>query len=443
MRRERRWWPSSAPRKNNGVAYVLTDYPKLAMTFISGELDQLEHRGVMVVPLAMNRPDADDVSTEEGRRRARSCKYLKAGGVVRVGATAAAAAFRHPVRMTSLLRFAARSAGLDLALAAKRIGYVVLAATATAHCRTMGVRHLHAHFAHPPASIAWFAAEIGNWEPDEEWTWSFTIHGYQDFIDERVVRLDLKAASAAFVVCVSDFTRSQLCRVTDPGYWDRFHVVRCGIALERFGFRAPPPLSGRPVVTTVARLSPEKGHVTLLHAVRELRSEAGLEVIVNVVGDGPSADALWRMARRLGVDDLVRFRGQITSDEVLEVLRSSDVFCLPSYSEGLPVSIMEAMALGVPVVATHIAGIPELAIDGETALTVAPANVAAMAAALRTIIEDRELASSLADNARKVVEDLHSDSSAADALASLMEPYGGVRPELVSLPRREGAADER
>src|SRR5690606_18160862 len=93
------------------------------------------------------------------------------------------------------------------------------------------IRHFHAHFGQTPATIAWFASEVTTVVSGERCTWSFTIHGFQDFADERVTRLDLKAQTASFVACVSDFTRAQLCRATRPSFWDRYAVVRCGIDL--------------------------------------------------------------------------------------------------------------------------------------------------------------------------------------------------------------------
>ncbi len=416
------------------VAYVMTDYPKLAMTFISGELDEVERRGHRVVPIAMNAPTARDVADAEGRHREQACLYLKRGGWRPLAGSVLRTLRRHPLNLARLVVFALRSARLDLTLMVRRLAHVAYGALVVEHCRTEGIRHLHAHFGQSPASIAWFAALVGNWESDESWTWSFTIHGFQDFVDDKDARLDLKAQSAEFVVCISDFTRSQLCRITDPDLWSRFHVVRCGIDLARFAQRPEPVHTDAPRIVTVGRLSPEKGHPTLLAAIRRMRVAAGIDVGLDVVGDGPYRERLQRQATELGIAEHVTFHGELPPESVVEHLREADAFCLPSYSEGLPVSIMESMAVGVPVVATHIAGIPELAVDGETAMTVAPGNAEELASALTSVVTDRELRVRLVRNARAAVEMRHSlERNVRELIVLFTEACDGTQVRSTSL----------
>ena len=149
------------------VAYVMTDYPKLAMTFISGELDEVERRGHRVVPIAMNAPTARDVADAEGRHREQACLYLKRGGWRPLAGSVLRTLRRHPLNLARLVVFALRSARLDLTLMVRRLAHVAYGALVVEHCRTEGIRHLHAHFGQSPASIAWFAALVGNWESDE------------------------------------------------------------------------------------------------------------------------------------------------------------------------------------------------------------------------------------------------------------------------------------
>ncbi|MGI9052501.1 MAG: glycosyltransferase family 4 protein, partial [Ilumatobacteraceae bacterium] len=255
-------------------------------------------------------------------------------------------------------------------------------------------------------------------------TWSFTIHGFQDFADDRVTRLDLKVQSASFVACVSDFTRAQLCRVTDPSAWDRFHVVRCGIDVDAFAFRAPPPPGRRARIVTIARLSPEKGHVVLLDAVHEL-TEHGVDVELHIVGDGPNASTIERAAAGLGLSDRVTLVGELEPLRVRDELRSADVFCLASFAEGIPISIMEAMAIGVPVVTTYVGGIPELAVDERTALVVPASNSRALATAIRRAVVDGPLRKRLAHAARRLVEERHDVRPNVDVLRSLLESVAG------------------
>jgi glycosyltransferase involved in cell wall biosynthesis len=340
---------------------------------------------------------------------------------------------RSPTGFVRLAWRAVRSAGTDPKAMLWRLFHLAEGAVVWDRCRTGPVRHLHAHFGQTPATIAWFAAEVGNLgaapSAGERWTWSFTIHGFQDFVNERDARLDLKARHAAFVVCVSDFTRSQLMRVSDPSCWNRFAVVRCGIDLRSFSPRAPRPPSNPVRIVTVARLSPEKGHVVLLEALR-LLTQRGLRAEVELIGSGEFRDHVAAHADRLGISEQVHLVGELEPPEVIEHLHAADIFCLPSFAEGLPVSIMEAMAIGVPVVSTYISGIPELAVHQRTALTVPAGSAAALADALADLIDDPGLGDRLAKAARLEVEEHHSSPVNVARLADLLtrarleEPLG-------------------
>ena len=403
------------------IAYVMTHYPRVALTFISGEIDALERRGVRIQPFAMNRPSGDDLISDELMARRDRTTYLKASWSASLGALAGYV-LAHPLKTSGLATRALSSAGWDLALMTRRLAHLVQAALLAKRCTTTGVTHIHAHFGQAPATIAWFASELMNFGSRRYVGWSFTIHGFQDFVDEAISRLDLKANSAAFVVCVSDFTRSQLCRVTPPSLWDRFHVVRCGIDLKQFALRAPKPFPGRPRIIMVGRLSPEKGQLILLKALAELASK-GIEFELSLIGDGPLKADLEQETVRLALGDRVLLLGELAPAEVNIQLREADIFCLPSFAEGLPVSIMEAMAIGVPVISTYIGGIPELAMDGKTALTVAAGNVEALAEALSRIIADRGLRDRLVAAAREEVELRHDRDRNAEQIANLFNEF--------------------
>jgi colanic acid/amylovoran biosynthesis glycosyltransferase len=403
------------PHVDFSLAYVMTHYPRVALTFIAGEVDEIERRGGRIVPIVMNVPAPADLSTEKARERWRRSLYLKSSPLRIVGAMLATAA-AHPLKMARLVITAMKSARWDLGLVARRLAHLSDAALAARHCREQRIGHLHAQFGQAPATIAWFACEILNFGRGAACTWSFTIHGFQDFVDESVSRLDLKAASARFVICVSDFTRSQLCRVSDPRYWDRFLVVRCGIDLAAFPLRPPRPMRAVPRILVVGRLSPEKGHDILLEAVRKLTDE-GIIVEVEIIGDGPLGDAIRHQEVALGLEGRVIYAGELLPDEVSRRLADADLFCLPSFAEGLPISIMEAMAVGVPVVTTWIGGIPELAVNEVTAMTVPPGNSETLSIAIKRLVGDPTLRDQLARGGRAAVERMHSREANAGQLA--------------------------
>ncbi|HET6942078.1 MAG TPA: glycosyltransferase family 4 protein [Sphingomicrobium sp.] len=408
------------PAKQPGpaIAYVMTHYPRVALSFLSGEIDEMEARGATIHPFAMNLPDEADLLSEEARSRSSKTRYLKRRWGELLG-TFASTALRHPIAMTKLIGTAISSARGDLPLTVRRFSHLVQAASVARECDRRAIRHLHAQFGQAPATITWFASEIMNFPNKNGASWSFTIHGFQDFVDETIARLDLKAESAAFVACVSDFTRSQLCRLLHPSRWSRARVVRCGIDLSHFQMRAARPQSSPPRLISVGRLSSEKGQIVLLRACKLLAGR-GAKVHLTLIGSGPLEGLIRDEIAKEGMGDYVELTGELPPDEVRSKLEGSDVFCLTSFAEGLPISIMEAMAVGVPVIATSIAGIPELVVNGDTGLLVPPGNVDALAEALEKLLGDAKLRDKIVGAGRKRVEERHDRHRNGQAMFDLL-----------------------
>jgi glycosyltransferase involved in cell wall biosynthesis len=270
-------------------------------------------------------------------------------------------------------------------------------------CRRRGIRHVHVHFANVSADVAMLATAFGSAvDPARPWSWSLTMHGPTEFYDVRAHRLAEKAASAAFVVCISDFARSQLMGLLDEDRWARLHVVHCGIDPDEFAAGRGPAGDGRLRILCVGRLVPEKGQLVLVEAVERMR-RAGRDVACTLVGDGPSRERLRAAIAARGLDGAVTLTGSLEQDAVRALYAGSDVFCLPSFAEGVPVVLMEAMASGLPVVTTPIAGIPELVGDGRDGLLVAPGRADRLSDALVALADDPQLRRSLGEHARATV----------------------------------------
>jgi glycosyltransferase involved in cell wall biosynthesis len=183
--------------------------------------------------------------------------------------------------------------------------------------------------------------------------------------------------------------------------WDRFHVVRCGIDLEAFPLRVAPVARERPRIVTVARLSPEKGHLVLLEALREL-ADQGVHAELRIVGDGPSGALISDTAERLGLADRVALLGEMEPGQVAAELADADVFCLASF---------------------YVGGIPELAVDGTTALVVPASNATALASSIRGLLDDPGLRSRLVDAARRAVSEQHDIRTNVSELRRLFATY--------------------
>jgi glycosyltransferase involved in cell wall biosynthesis len=263
-----------------------------------------------------------------------------------------------------------------------------------------GVRHLHAVFADVATDVALLVTHYGG----TNWTWSLAVHGPVEFYDVSLNHLAEKLASSRFAVAISDFGRSQLMAVADDERWNDIHVVHCGIDPEAFPVSSTGRRSdtGRPHVVCVGRLVHIKGQPLLVAAVAELRRR-GVDARLTLVGEGPKRAELVQQAQRLGIGDDVTFTGAVGQDQIGEILRSADVFCLPSMAEGVPVVLMEAMALEVPVIATRIMGIPELIEDGVNGLLVAPGRLDLLVEALRRLIDDADLRDRLGKEGRRRV----------------------------------------
>lgn len=408
----------SGAAQSPGVIYVMTHYPKLAQTFIQTEIDALRASGVRIACTALNRAEAGELVRAGAAARAADTLYLKPG-LPRALGTLARITLRRPLRMAAVWRRAIASGGGGPVRTMRRIAHLAHAARIEALSRRLGMAHVHAHFGLAPATIAWLAAAIGA-ARGRPLHFTFTIHGFHDFADPAETRLDCKVPDAAGVFCVSDFTRSQLFLQARPADWAKCHVVRCGLDLGAFAYRDPPSLRTAPVLLALGRLSPEKGFGMLIEALALLAAQTAAVPQLRLIGDGPQRRELQDLVRHHQLADHVQFLGELPPDRVRAELAAADIFCMPSFSEGLPVSLMEAMAIGIPAITTWIAGIPELAENGVSALTVPPARPDAIAAAVTRLCGDAPLRQSLARAARQRIETHHDAASSAERLRHLL-----------------------
>jgi glycosyltransferase involved in cell wall biosynthesis len=305
--------------------------------------------------------------------------------------------------------------------------------------RAEGVGHLHAHFATNATTIALLARELGG--PP----YSFTIHGPHDLTAGPLLALDRKARGAKFVAAVSHHTRGQLLRYASPEDWTRIRIVRCGLD-GPFLSQPSAPLPSARRILCVARFDPEKGHLVLLEAAARLVAE-GLDFRIELIGDGVLRPEIERSIERLGLSRHVELLGWKKSLEVRDRLLASRVFVLPSLAEGLPVVLMEALALERPVISTYVAGIPELVVDGENGWLVPASSVEDLACALRAaLLAPDETLARMGARGRERVLAQHDVDREAEKLAELFRARTGSLPDeasptgVRSRPRAAGSA---
>jgi glycosyltransferase involved in cell wall biosynthesis len=234
--------------------------------------------------------------------------------------------------------------------------------------------------------------------------YSLTVHGPDEFYDADRQMLAEKIRAADFLCCISSFARSQLMMLSPYEHWSKFVVSPLGVDPEIF---APKPERAAPEtfeILCVGRLTPAKGQHILIDAVERLTHE-GRRVRLRLAGSGPDEASLREHAVRSAAGECVVFEGAINQDRIRDFYAAADAFCLPSFAEGVPVVLMEAMAMELPCVTTHIAGIPELIRDGIDGLLAPPSDLDALANSLARLMDDAELRQRMGKSGRaRVVE---------------------------------------
>lgn len=377
--------PSPGP-----LAYVTAEYPGPSHTFILREVRALRQLRVDVRTFSIRRTHPERVLSVADREEFDRTYAVLPTTPSRLLGAHLTALLTSPAHYASTLLASLRQGAPGLRGRLWQFFYFVEAMIIWRHCRRLGVRHLHAQFGNVAGDVSALAARFGAAVDDRPWSWSLTVHGSSEFYELGLNRLIDKVHSAAFVVCVSDFGRSQLMSVVDRVHWDKLHVVHCGVAPAEY---LPVDRRGRDASTlrvlTVGRLANVKGHAVLLEALADLVGH-GRDVQFTVVGDGPERAALERIARRLGIEDRVTFAGAVGQDRIRDFYSRADVFCLPSFFEGLPVVLMEAMSTELPVVTTAITGVPELVEHEQSGLLVRPGRADLLAQALARIADAPE-----------------------------------------------------
>lgn len=289
-----------------------------------------------------------------------------------------------------------------------------------------GIRHLHVHWAGSPTHVAALVTAFGNHARRDgpPWTWSVTVHGPTEFADTTALRYPERMRDALFVVATSDYARSQLLTMLPADLWDKVRVVACGVDLSGFDSTGQRPGNDGLRILYVGTLVGRKGQPVLLEAFAGLLGR-GVHAHLTLVGSGPEREALGELADRLGIADGVTFMGGLGHDDVREQYTRADVFCLPSFAEGQPVVLMEAMAAGLPVVSTRIAGTAELVEDGVSGFIVNPGRADELEEALVRLAADADLRRRMGEHGRaKVVRD-HDRSTNARELAKLHREFRG------------------
>lgn len=379
------------------LAYLISRYPAISHTFILREVAELRRQGFDILIASINAPDRPESGlTAEERSDARETFYVKAAGIPGATVALARTLVSHPLGVIKGLRLVLRLGGTDLRRLAKSLAYLVEGLMIGQWMARHQVSHLHVHFATPAASVGLMTQAVFGIR------FSFTVHGPDEFYDAPGQGLTAKIEGADFVVCISHYARSQMMKLSGVEHWDKFEVCRLGVDPEIFmpAERVAEPGPFR--LVCVGRLVSAKGQHILLQALHQL-AESGRFPHMDMVGDGPDRSSLVAEAGRLGITSQVHFAGAVNQDAIRRFYDNADAFVLPSFAEGLPVVLMEAMAMGIPCITTSITGVPELIENGDSGLLVPASDVDGLAAAIIRLMDDPALCQRLSERGREKV----------------------------------------
>jgi colanic acid/amylovoran biosynthesis glycosyltransferase len=417
------------PGGGGPVAYVLSRFPKTTETFIFREIDRLEQRAIPIEVFAFV-PESGTVVQPEARRLADRVVFGRTGWRELLGAQLRWVS-RSPATYLRVWRDSIVGNWRSPRFLLRAVVVVPMAARLAEQVEASGCRRIHAHYATHTALAALVASAL------TDRPFSFTAHAHDLYVDRTM--LGTKIDRADFVVTVSEHNRALIEDLYGPVAAAKTHVVRCGVDARFFDPGAAEPdalvhearagLSGEIAaralrVVSVGSLEPYKGHDRLIQACGLLTAR-GHAVRLEIVGEGPERPRLRRLVDALGLDDVVVLLGARDRDEVRTHLADADCFALASIEtkagkkEGIPVALMEAMAMGLPVVGSDLSGIPELVVHEVTGLLSPPGAVIALADALERIDDDRAWARRLGANGRERVRRSFDLQTGVDRLAGL------------------------
>lgn len=399
------------------LLYLIGQFPAINHSYLLAEIRHLRGLGFDVSVASVSPPDRppEKLSPVEREEAARTY-YLKTVPAIEIAFLNVSELFRHPLRYVRGLIFAIRL-GSSLSRAPYHLAYFAEAILVGRYMRQGGVSHVHANFSATVALIVARTFPV---------TMSFGVYGFGELYDPSATQLAERVRGAVFVRSNSRHGRGQLMLSCKKSEWSKLIYVPLGIDASEFAPRPQRSVSMPPCILCVGRLAPEKGQALLLEAIAALSAE-GRPVHLRLVGDGPDRHWLESRAAELGIASQVEFAGWVDQDELMALYSETDLFVLPSLAEGIPMVLMEAMAMQIPCVAPRITGIPELIDHGIDGMLFAVADVEDLTKQIRILLEAPELCAKMGRQARaRVVREYDMARNTGLFAAVLSERLGGA-----------------
>ena len=398
------------------IAYLVSQYPAVNHTFVLREILELRRLGFDIQVASVRAADRTfELLSPEEQDEQRTTFYVKPRGGAGVIGANIVVFFRQPFRYIGALFYCLRLAGGNPRTLFFNLAYLAEAGVVVDWMRRKNLTHLHMHFT---STVGLLAARLATLR------FSATLHGPAEFADPRGFYLAEKIRAFHLLCTISEFGRMQLMRFSEPAEWTKFHVSRLGVDTALYAARPfrenPSPFE----ILFVGRQAPVKGLQVLIAAFARLVKQ-GRAVRLRLAGDGPERAALERGVVERSLNPYVIFEGWQNADQVRALYQQADIFALPSFAEGIPVVLMEAMAMEIPCVATRITGIPELIRDQIDGLLVTPSSDEELAAAIARLMDDPELRRRIGAAGRQRVMESYDLGRNTAQLAAIFRTAGG------------------
>jgi len=363
------------------ILYLINQYPKVSHTFIRREIMSLEESDIEVVRVAMRSDDPNDMS-EIDYAEYKKTHYVLQQPKFELFKHVFSAISENPKGFFKALKvlFKMHSASKQSFLI--HLIYLVESCNVAKVCKESEVDHIHAHFGTNPAEVAMYTSIISGVP------YSFTVHGPEEFDKPLTLNLNQKIKYASKVVAITNYCKSQLFRWADYEDWQKIGIVHCGLEDSFFDEQTLnlKKDSDEYRFLCIGRLCEQKGQLLLLEAFSRF-IKRGFKAHLTLAGDGEMRSEIESFVKQHSLESNTTITGWVDSIQIKKLLGTSDAMLLPSFAEGLPVAIMEAMATGVPVISTAIAGIPELLKEKATGFLVCPGSVQSLEDALISFTE--------------------------------------------------------
>ncbi len=396
------------------IAYLVNQYPKVSHSFIRREILALESQGYEVERFAL-RSDESELVDEDDRSEHQKTRYILSLSVLEIFACFFRQFWLDPFRTFEALGLAVKIGWRSDRGLLRHFVYFAEACVLSSWVREREVGHVHAHFGTNPAAIAMLSKVMGGA------SYSFTVHGPEEFDKPEFISLGEKIRRSKFTVAITSYCQSQLYRQVSSEHWEKIKIVHCGLDEKFLGPIDTDTEGDEKTLVCVGRLCEQKGQLLLVDAVKAL-ADQGVDVKLILAGDGPMRLEVEQKIAEHRVEEFVSITGWIDADTVKELLVSSRALVLPSFAEGLPVVIMEALAMERPVISTYVAGIPELVVNEENGWLVSAGSVDELVVAMREALAvSGTVVKQYGENGRQMVLARHNVSEEVKKLLSFVE----------------------